>query len=178
MTTVLHKKPGKQALTSNSDVLVGYDERRMAHIAREIALDILELPAILEANLVSEQEWEALRRSEAFQILLLREKEYWNSSLNTGERIRIKSLSVVEDSLLTAAKVINNEQEGAAGRARMLEAVAKIANIGERPANGMVSEGNRVVIQINMGEDKKLVKEVEVTPEVTLIEAREEAEDA
>lgn len=144
---------------------VGYDERRLRHLAREVAMDILELEEILRLNRVSAEEWETLKEHPIFQTLLVRELEHWNSALTTAERVRIKALSVVEDSLLAAAKVINNDAEGAQGRARMLEAVAKIANVGEK--KDMAGEGGKVLIQINMGADAKLKHEV--TPEVTVI---------
>lgn len=174
MTTVLAKLPGREfPVTENSGIVVGYPEDRLRHLAHEIAMDIFPVEDILRANNVTEKEWLVVQDNYIFKALLQREKERWHSALSTAERVRIKALTLVEDSLLAAARVINNEAEGAQGRARMLEAVSKIANLGDKPQ--MAGEGGKVMIQINMGADKQLHHEV--TPQVTVIEATPESED-
>lgn len=171
MTTTLEKLPGRlYPVTAGSSIQAGYPEARLQHLAREISMDIFPLEAILQANQVTAEEWEAIRSTPMFGILLQREMERWNSALSTAERVRIKALTLVEDSLLTAAAVINDQTEGATGRARMLEVVSKIANLGDKPQQA--GEGGKVMIQINMGADKQLTHEV--TPEVTVIEEKED----
>lgn len=175
MTIALTKLPGRtHPIVEGTHETVGYDERRLTHLAREIAMDILEVEDILRLNNVRPEEWEAIQDTPAFQVLLTREMERWNSGLSTAERIRIKAMFLVEDSLLAASQVINNAAEGAQGRARMLEAVAKIANVGEKAQGG--AEGGKVIIQIGMGADQHLNHEV--TPKVTIIDQNSEGQDA
>lgn len=135
--------------------LHGWHENRLRSLAREIAMDILELDDILRHHGVSTAEWARIERNKQFQAMYHSEVVVWNSALNTEERTKLKAQALLEMALLPAQAMINDKNEPASARVEMVKTIAKISGITEKvQAQGV--PGERFVINIDMGAGKKL----------------------
>lgn len=67
-----------------------------AHLARQIAMDILPLRDILTLNDIDEAEWDLIQKDTRFQTTLADMVSEWNSAANTKNRVRIKSATGIE----------------------------------------------------------------------------------
>jgi hypothetical protein len=145
-------------------------EAKWRSVARDLAVNIQELDAILDENEVSTEEWARMEVSPTFKGMLRDAIELWNQPHNVKERVELRAQHVLEASMLQAADLIRDRNEPAVARVKMMEVLAKIGKIGGTEAGGIGDPGNRVSITINMGEDKKLHVEHDVTPVGKLIE--------
>lgn len=130
-----------------------FGDRRILHVAREIALDIHPLENILRNVGMSRGEFDAVRETDYFKALLNDEMVKWNSALNTHERVKIKASVVIEDYLEEAHRVLHDPKESLNGRAEIAKLLAKLAGMGMTNADtGVV--GEKLSITINMGAEK------------------------
>lgn len=151
-----------------------WDEREVVRLAREIAMNIEDLDTILEAHRMSRAEFESLQKDPKFVKMLASELSDWTSATNVTERVKVKSAAIIEDFLPELYARLNDRNEPLMGKAKLLEFIAKIANIGQ-PADGKTLQpGDRVVVQINLGSadtlkyEKKLPsKVIDHEPQVT-----------
>lgn len=142
-------------------------------LAREIAMDIMPIDAILKSSNVTDAQWERIREHPRFIQLLISNQEQWASSLNTAERVRVKSLAMVEEILPEFYERMFDRKESLTSKTEVLRTVAKFAGLGDKAAGA--NEGERFTVTINMGADQQVKIEKNVTPQVTaqaaLIEA-------
>ena len=141
--TVTHKTP------------YTFDDIVMLKLAREIAMDIRPLESILETHEVAAVEWEEIQRSEAFKRYLRSSVEEWSSATNAGERVRIKSLAMVEESLPEFFARMHDARENLPAKTELLKTIARFAGVGANPdfKNG---GGDKMVVTINLGADQQL----------------------
>lgn len=139
----------------------GITPEKISYIARELAMNIYELPDILEFANVSMEEFEGLKDRPYFLALLKNELATWGSSLNVTERVKVKAQYIVEDWLKVAARDANNPNEPLAARSQVMRIVTGLAGMG---GGGVEAGGpsDRFVVNINLGEDKKLHYEKEI----------------
>jgi uncharacterized protein (UPF0147 family) len=145
-------------------------EAKWRAVARDIAVNINELDTILDENEVGTEEWLRMETSPVFQAMLREAIELWNQPYNVKERVELRAQHVLEASMLQAAELIRDRNEPAVARVKMIEVLAKLGKVGGADAGSGSDPGNRVSITINMGEDKKLHVEHDVTPVGNLIE--------
>lgn len=132
-------------------------------LAREIAMDLRPLGEILEHHRVSVSEFERLKRHPYFCRVLNAEVEAWQSAVNTGERVRLKSQAMMEEFLPDLYRRMVAPKEDLLKVVKGAELVAKLASLGGDANSG--KPGDKVVISINMGAQKiEAVKTV--TPQV------------
>lgn len=143
------------------------DHVRMMQIAREIASDMRPLADILKAHMVSDEEWSELSNSHRFQALLASSLEEWQGVANTAERVRIKSLAFVEESLPEFYARAHDPKETLSSKVELLKAVSRLGGIGG-PVDVGGGGAERMVVNINLGADHKLTFAREVTPQVTI----------
>lgn len=143
----------------------GISDAKLSYIARELAMDIIDLPNILKVANVTHQEFERISKLPRFQRLLESETQAWAGALNTHERVRIKAAYSVEDWLLSAHQDMTNDREPLAARAQVAKLVSSLAGMGLAQANVEGSPGERVTVNINLGTNK-LTFEKEITPKV------------
>lgn len=148
------------------------DEARWRSVAREIAMDIFELPTILKNHGVTDDEWAVMEMSRGFQAMVTEQLAIWNSSLNARERIEARTLSLVEGSLQELYRSIHDPEFSHSAKVELFKTLSRNVGIGvkDAPQGG---SGERVSITINMGEDRK-VEVKDVTPEGNLIEGEVE----
>lgn len=140
-------------------------EINIVKLAREIAMDLRELPQILEHHCITRADFERLKRNPYFIKVLQGETEAWQSATNTGERVKLKAAAMAEEWLPELYKRIINPKEDLLKVVKGGELVVKMAGLNaEDGKNGNASD--KVVITINMGADNKLQVAKQVTPQV------------
>ena len=94
----------------------------------------------------------------------------WQSAENAQARIKIEAAVALEDALPAIAARMTKEGEALSGVVETGKLFAKLAQIGEGRSEGL--PGEKFSITINLGEDKKLTFEKDVTPTPPLIEEK------
>lgn len=140
-------------------------EINIVKLAREIAMDLRELPQILEHHCISRDEFERLKRNPYFIKVLQGETEAWQSATNTGERVKIKAAAMAEEWLPELFKRIINPKEDLLKVVKGGELVVKMAGLNAEDGKGS-NPSDKVVITINMGADNRLQVAKQVTPQV------------
>ena len=134
---------------------IDLEPAQIATIAREMAVAIKNPVLILEAMGVSQAQFDAYVRPNAFykrayEAFVLE----WESALSTNKRIALQSAAAIEDVLPKLSARMSNGQEGLTAITETAKLLAKLAGIGEEKRN--VGEGERFSITINLGADTKL----------------------
>lgn len=148
--------PAEQ-VSSTTDVM-------MLKLAREIAMDIQSIEDILKNQQVSAEQWEEIQHNQRFKSYLASAVEAWQSATNTPERVKLKSLSFVEEALPEFFARAHDPKETLAAKTEVLKTIAKFAGVGGS-VEGAVA-GERMVVTINLGADNQLRIERDVTPQV------------
>lgn len=142
-------------------------DAKFTKLAREVAMDIQPLEVILKNCAVPAAEWELISTAPRFQQLLAQAIQEWNSATNTADRVKVKALAFVEESLPEFFSRIHSDREPLSSKVSVLTTVAKIAGVGQQEQT--TTPGEKVTITINMGSDT-LTVEKELPPRVTTIE--------
>lgn len=162
----------EQAATSPTQVaaVARPGDTKMLRLAREIAMDIQTIEEILGSLGISEAEYEVIQRSEHFRRVLTSEVEAWNSASNTGERVRLKSLSFVEEALPEFFARAHDPTEALQHKTKVLEVVSRLAGLGVGGGVDTALGGEKFSVTINLGQDHTLNFTKDVTPQVTVLE--------
>lgn len=134
-------------------------------LARELAMDIHSLDKILAARSITPEQFEEIKKSPRFNAIYSRMVQEWESSLNTGERVRLKALAFVEESLPEYFQRAHDRMEALPAKVEILKAVAKIGGIDSRPKDE-TGGGEKFSVTINLGGDSQVRIEKDVTPKV------------
>lgn len=156
-------------------------EQLWRSLAASLAKDILPGEEVIRAHGLTQAEYNRISQHPVFRAILVDEMKLWASAENTPERIRLKYLSMVEQSAPEFFAAMVNEKESLADRTRVLQTIMKGAGIGQETMDAAkiaAANGNRVSITINMGDvtatyDKDLPPRVidnNVNREATTIE--------
>lgn len=136
-------------------------------LAREIAMDILPLEDILKQYDISDETWSQLQLNTKFRTLLGNEVEAWSSALNTYERVKVKSASMLEEWLPALNTRMHDYDEALPAVIEAGKLLSKLAGLGEKDINSAV--GERFVINISMGPKVEPIEFTkDVTPQVTI----------
>lgn len=138
----------------------------LVKLAREIAMDIQPLEKILKQYEITDKTWLELQRNPRFKMLLNSEVEAWQTALNTHERVRMKSASMLEEWLPSLYQRINDMEENLPGVVEAGKLLGRLAGIGEKAEIG-AAVGERFNITINMGD-----RTTEITKDVTPLELK------
>lgn len=140
------------------------DVAALAALARELAMDINELPTILARFGLTEEQLAALKQNRTFKKLLDGAVQAWTAASNTPERIRIEAGAAFEQVMPVITKRLQEEREGLDDVVKGARLLADVAGLGVSPA-GM--GGERVTINIDLGSDT-----LTLTHEVKAIEPK------
>lgn len=139
-------------------------EAKLVSLAREIAIGILPLPTILDGLKLSLADLETVSRYPRFQQLVESMAAEWGSTLNTPERVKVKSQALIEDTLPELYTLIHEKKESMAAKVEALKLLRVLGGMGERdPGSGIAPE--RFHLEIHIGESRPRV--IDVTPGVT-----------
>lgn len=128
-------------------------------------MDIHSIEKILAAREISQEEFENIKSNPRFQAIYARMVQEWESSLNTGERVRLKALAFVEESLPEYFGRAHDPREALPAKVEILKAVAKIGGIDGR-SKDEVAAGDRFSVVINLGGDSQVRIDKEIRPQV------------
>jgi len=131
-----------------------YGDQRMLVLAREIASDIHPIEDIIQRHGVSREQFEAILRNPKFTRLLEDATTAWGDALNTGERIKVKSLSMLEDWLVSAYAMLHADKHSLRDKVELAKFIGRLGGIGEKGIMD-TSGGERISISINMGDTVK-----------------------
>lgn len=129
-----------------------FGDDRLVTLAREIALDIHELPVILKRLNITESQWEVIQKDQRFIGYLTDAVSTWQSALNGPERIKVKSLAAIEDWLPTAYGLLHGDSHSLRDKTELAKLISRLAGVGEK-APGEIPVGEKISITINMGDD-------------------------
>lgn len=148
---------------SNSDI-------DMVKLAREIAMDIHPIENILKQYSITTEAWCELQRNTKFTSLLSTEVETWQTSLNTHERVKMKSAAMLEEWLPELYRRMCNDNEAMPAVIEAGKMLSRIAGLG-LSHDVAAAIGERFSITINMGpvvetfvKDVTPVKVIEAEP--------------
>lgn len=136
----------------------------MLKLAREIAMDIQPIEAILKNLELDDGQWEEIQQNPTFKSYLRGAVEEWQSATNTAERVKLKSMAFVEEALPEFFARAHDPKEPLSAKTEVLKTVAKFAGVGGS-VEGAVA-GEKLTVTINLGADNQLRIERDVTPQV------------
>lgn len=142
----------------------GFSDTIMLKLAREIAMDIHPIEDILKAHQVSDDEWQEISKSQNFQNYLHQFVQEWQSAANTAERVKLKSMAMVEESLPEFYARMHDRDESLNAKTEVLKTISRFAGMGGNVDTGVV--GEKFSVTINLGADQQLRFERDVTPQV------------
>lgn len=140
----------------------GIADAQMVRLAREIAMEIRTIDEILDVMKLSIDEYEDICASSHFQRYLRIAIEEWGSATNTGERVKLKSMSFIEEALPEFYARAHDPKEPLAAKTEVLKTVARFAGIGGQVQTA--GTGERMTVTINLGADHQLRIEKDITP--------------
>lgn len=134
-----------------------YNDIQIVKLAREIAMDIHPIDKVLQANSISPQEFERIKKLPRFTQVLEAEVASWHSATNTNQRVRVKAAAMMEEWLPELYQRINDHKESLMHKVKAGELVARLGEMGLPPEKaGAAGAVDRVNITINLGNDTKL----------------------
>jgi len=140
----------------------GLDWPTLSRLAREVAMNIKEMPDILMEFGLTQTQYDFLEAyNEFYRGALAAACKDWQSPRSTQERLQVEAAAILEDSLLGLGARMQHKGEPLPAAIEAAKLFAKIAGVGEREQSAIPS-GERFVINIDLGGDTKV--SVGVTP--------------
>lgn len=136
----------------------------LAKLAREIAMNIREVPEILKTFKLSAEQYAAIEKIPFYKNVLDQYIIEWESARNTGDRLKIEAAAGLESAMPSLTARMQSEREDLGKAAEVAKLFSKIAGV-EAGAAQSGNPGDKFSITINLGEDVKLQfdKEIEQT---------------
>lgn len=134
----------------------------LAKLAREVAMQIRELPDVLTSFGLTSTQYEQIKVIPFYRRTLELLTVEWNSALSGPERARLISAAILEEALPVLGARMCSTSENLNAAVETGKLFAKISGVGEsKPVQGA---NERFVITINLGADQELRFEKDVTP--------------
>jgi hypothetical protein len=144
---------------------LGFDHVKLASLARDLAMNVKDVPDVLKDYGITEEMAHELEQIEFFRHALETAIIEWNGPKNTPARVGLNSAALLEKGLtVIGARMMNREEPltAAVDAGRLL---AKLAGIGEKEKEA--SDAERFVITINLGADEKIKIDKPIAKDVT-----------
>jgi hypothetical protein len=138
-------------------------ELTLLKLSREIAKDIHPIETILERFGISLELWNEITKLPRFVNFLQSETEAWDGASNTPERVKIKSLSFIEELLPEMYERAHDPREPLSSKVELLKTIGRFGGVGASE-NG--AAGEKLSVTINLGADNQLTFEKDITPKV------------
>lgn len=151
-------------MTELTEKRAGFNEVTLLKLAREIAMDIRPIDELLVTFEVTQEEWQEIQSMPYFQSVLRGAVEDWQAAGNTPERVKLKSLAFVEEALPEFYARAHDPKEPLNAKVEVLKTIAKFAGVGGASVDGSIA-GERLVVNISLGQDHKLKIEKDITPQ-------------
>ncbi len=133
-----------------------------SRIAFELAADLCEPEDICERYSIEKADLAAKLQNPVFIQMFKEFKAIWKSDLSVKERIRIKSMTLVEDSLLDIHGIVTDDSRSTSARLDAFKSLAKVATV-DAPDKEAADVGQRIAINISIpGAEKPVTYEGEI----------------
>lgn len=139
-------------------------ELTLLKLSREIARNIHPLEQILERFGISPELWDVIRQNPRFTEFVRSETEAWESASSTDQRVRVKSLSMIEEALPEMYERMHDPREPLSSKVELFKTIGRFGGIGAGSIDGV--GGDKLSVTINLGADNQLKFEKDVTPRV------------
>lgn len=134
-----------------------WDIPDLTALARDVAIQMVDLPVILEKHEITPEQYAKLQENTFFKQLVTQAAIEWNSPASTNQRLALQAAALLEDHMPDMASRIKNTQEPLPGVVQAAALLTKIAGIGEA-AKGPAEPGEKFTITINMGDTKQVIE--------------------
>lgn len=146
---------GKQAAKALVN-LPPFTAPQLAAIARDVAMDILQWPALLTKHKLTQAQYDFLSsHNQFYQGLLQHSLKEWQGINSTEQRVRAQSLAAYEELLPTIAGRMGQQSEKLVDVVEGAKLLAKTGGLDAGP-NGARGGGEGFTISIDLGADTKL----------------------
>lgn len=142
-----------------------FTEDRLVILARELAMNIHEIPDILKRLNITDSQWENIQRDKRFQGYLEDAVITWQSALNGPERIKVKALAAVEDWLATAYGILHEDKHSLRDKTELAKLMSRLAGVGEKTPSEL-PVGEKISITINMGDQSVHAEKLAPLPQI------------
>jgi hypothetical protein len=132
------------------------DDVILVQLTREIAMDISDLESILKRYEIPQERFEAIQQNPRFIHLMQEAVTAWHSALNTEQRVKFKSASMLEMWLEEAHTRLHDKSESLAAKTELAKFIGRLAGMGLTGAGFSGESGEKFSITINLGADAKL----------------------
>lgn len=126
----------------------------LADILRSYRLD----PAYFQGHVVNHPRF-MMYYSEAHAL--------WNSSANTRERSALKAAVMFEQWLEQANTMFMNDKEPLSSRVSLMQYLGKVAKVVDDAKEAGATQGDRVVVNINLGAGRNITIDKHIARDVT-----------
>ena len=149
--------------------LPSLNQTYVVKLARELVMQIKDESEILKSYRITDEQLAAIRQLDFFQRAYEAYMIEWNSATSAERRLQLISLAYIEDGLpdLAARMVKSDEDLG-----KCVEVGKLLTKLGglDKQEKGGVSQGEKFVINIDLGGDDKIRLEKNITPTPPAIE--------
>jgi hypothetical protein len=142
-------------MVETSITLTATEDVTLLKLAREIAMEIFPLDAILKNNQIDLEKWQNIQDTPRFQNYLDSELQAWSSALNTHDRVKLKSAALVEEWLPELYARLHDRGESLSAKIEGGKLARDLAGMGGKITHGDGS-GERFTVTINLGADNQL----------------------
>ena len=130
----------------------GWTIQRVAALVRDCATNMYELPFILKNHGLTQDQYDRLAATEAFQNTLTTMTAEWNAIGNTQKRLALEAAIGLEDALPEVIRRLNSRPaEPLPAVVELAKLLAKMAGIGESTQANAPTEKFKIVF--NLGAD-------------------------
>lgn len=146
--------------STNPPALVFPEGFQKAHLASEIASDLIDLQDILERHQITQAHLGVLTQQTEFSQMLDEFTRDWKSPMNVKERIRLKSALAIEDGLADMYQIFRNTDLQPAARLDAYKQLVTLSDTAPRREDSAGGGGSGFSITINVGQSG----EQDITP--------------
>lgn len=150
--------PAPVTATVNLPSLDSFD---LAKLAREVVMNLRPLPEILEPFKLTVEQFDQLKENADFKRIFDSMLIEWHSATNTEKRIKVGAAVLLEEALPSLGARMISAKEDLKDAVETGKLFAKIAGVGEGERSAGI--GEKLVINIDLGDDKSLRLEKEIT---------------
>lgn len=146
----------------------GFLDPSAASLARELALDIRPVEAILPDygfTGLTDPLWLELAESPDFRRLLAEAQREWNAADTTKRRIQLKAQASVEMALTDIHNMIVGENVDHADRINAAKVMKSLAGLDTPPNGAAMDAGGGFSVKIVIG-DQQVVKSISAAPTI------------
>lgn len=141
--------------TALANVASFEEDGKLLAMAREIAMDILPIETIIANYGMTAHRFAVVRELPRFQQYVEHEILVWGTSLNASQRVKVKSISLIEEWLVHLNSEMHAATSTLASKVEAGKLVARLAGLGLNVAEA-AGQSEQFSVTINMGDDRQV----------------------